>query len=129
MNYIGAAYYPELWDESEIDRDIEQMKAHGMNVMRIGEFAWSKMEPREGEIDLSFLTSRFAPVRKAIEDAACELIKAVDVVDIYEAGDASSIAVRLTFSDNKRTLTREEVAAVTDRIVADLEKAGIKLKM
>ncbi|MBO5646503.1 MAG: beta-galactosidase [Clostridia bacterium] len=44
--YIGAAYYPELWDESEIDRDIAQMKAHGMNVMRIGEFAWSKMEPR-----------------------------------------------------------------------------------
>jgi len=51
--YIGAAYYPELWDEAEIDRDIEQMKAHGMNVMRIGEFAWSKMEPREGEFDMS----------------------------------------------------------------------------
>ncbi|MBQ9679263.1 MAG: phenylalanine--tRNA ligase subunit beta [Ruminococcus sp.] len=80
------------------------------------------------EIDLSFLSSRFAPIAKAIEKAACELIKAVDVIDIYEADDASSIAVRLTFSDNSRTLTREEVTAVTDAIVADLEKDGILLK-
>lgn len=80
------------------------------------------------EIDLSFLSSRFAPIAKAIEKAACELIKAVDVIDIYEADDASSIAVRLTFSDNSRTLTREEVTAVTDAIVADLAKDGIPLK-
>lgn len=80
------------------------------------------------EIDLSFLTSRFAPIRKAIDAAACELIKAVDVIDIYEAEDSSSIAVRLTFSDNSRTLTREEVTAVSDAIVADLERDGIYLK-
>lgn len=49
--YIGAAYYPELWDRAEIDRDIEKMKAYGMNTMRIGEFAWSTMEKREGEFD------------------------------------------------------------------------------
>ena len=81
------------------------------------------------EIDLSFLGSRFAPIKEAIDNADCELIKAVDVIDIYEADEASSIAVRLTFSDNTRTLTREEVAAVTDGIVADLENQGIKLKM
>jgi beta-galactosidase len=52
--YHGAAYYPELWDESVIEEDIELMKETGINVVRIGEFAWSKMEPREGEIDLSF---------------------------------------------------------------------------
>ena len=80
------------------------------------------------EIDLSFLTSRFAPIKKAIESIACELIKAVDVIDIYEADEASSIAVRLTFSDNTRTLTREEVTAVSDAIVAELEKIGIMLK-
>ena len=47
--YIGAAYYPELWDKSEIDKDIKLMKEYGMNCMRIGEFAWSNMEPKEGE--------------------------------------------------------------------------------
>ena len=80
------------------------------------------------EIDLSFLSSRFAPIKKAIENAACELIKNVDVIDIYEAEDNSSIAVRLTFSDNTRTLTKEEVTAVTDGIINDLEKVGIPLK-
>lgn len=80
------------------------------------------------EIDLSFLSSRFAPIKAAIEKTACELIKAVDVIDIYEDEENSSIAVRLTFCDNTRTLTREEVAAVTDAIIADLEKDGVKLK-
>jgi len=80
------------------------------------------------DIDLSFLCSCFAPIKKAIADAACDLIKAVDVIDIYEDEENSSIAVRLTFSDNSRTLTRDEVTAVTDAIVAELEKDGIKLK-
>ena len=80
------------------------------------------------EIDLSFLTARFAPIRKAIENAACELIQAVDVIDIYEDENGASIAVRLTFCDPTRTLTREEVTAVTDGIVAELEADGIKLK-
>lgn len=52
---LGAAYYPEDWDESEQESDIESMKKAGMNVMRIGEFAWHKMEPRDGEFDFSWL--------------------------------------------------------------------------
>lgn len=53
--YVGAAYYPELWDLSEVDKDIERMHAAGVNVARIGEFAWSRMEPKEGEFDFSWL--------------------------------------------------------------------------
>ena len=53
--YIGAAYYPELWEESEVDRDVERCKSLKINTMRIGEFAWSKMEPREGEYDFGWL--------------------------------------------------------------------------
>ncbi|MFS0637669.1 beta-galactosidase [Mesobacillus foraminis] len=52
--YHGAAYYPELWDEKTIEEDIELMKEAGINVARIGEFAWSQMEPAEGEISLTF---------------------------------------------------------------------------
>lgn len=55
--HIGAAYYPELWDASEVDKDIERCKALGLNVLRVGEFAWGKMEPREGEYDFSWLVS------------------------------------------------------------------------
>ncbi len=53
--YYGAAYYPEVWPESEIDKDIQLMKELNMNVMRIGEFAWSRMEPQEGKYDFSWL--------------------------------------------------------------------------
>lgn len=53
--YLGAAYYPEDWPLEEIDRDIALMKEAGMNVMRVGEFAWSRMEPREGQYDFEWL--------------------------------------------------------------------------
>lgn len=53
--YLGAAYYPENWPMEQIDIDIASMKKAGMNVMRIAEFAWSRMEPREGEYNFKWL--------------------------------------------------------------------------
>jgi len=53
--YVGAAYYPELWDDSELDKDIRRCKELGINTLRIGEFAWGKMEPREGEFHFDWL--------------------------------------------------------------------------
>ncbi len=53
--YIGAAYYPELWDESEVEKDIARCKEFGVNCLRVGEFAWGKMEPKEGEYDFAWL--------------------------------------------------------------------------
>ncbi len=53
--YLGVNYYPEDWDESLMDSDIAKMKECGFNVARIGEFAWKKDEPREGEFDFSWL--------------------------------------------------------------------------
>ena len=52
--YLGVAYYPEDWPESEIDFDIRRMKELGINVVRIAEFAWHRMEPKPGEFDFSF---------------------------------------------------------------------------
>lgn len=52
--YLGVAYYPEDWPEEEIDRDIIRMKEIGVNVVRIAEFAWHRMEPKPGEFDFSF---------------------------------------------------------------------------
>ncbi|QNF30480.1 beta-galactosidase [Metabacillus elymi] len=52
--YHGAAYYPELWTEDVIEQDIKLMLETGINVVRIGEFAWSTMEPIEDQINLSF---------------------------------------------------------------------------
>lgn len=53
--YLGAAYYPEDWDEAEIDNDIAKMKEMGISVVRIGEFAWRKMEPKPGQFEFGWL--------------------------------------------------------------------------
>ena len=53
--WLGAAYYPEDWPEALMAEDIRLMREAGMNVMRVGEFAWSRMEPREGDYDLAWL--------------------------------------------------------------------------
>jgi len=50
----GTCYYPELWPEAEIGRDIAEMKRLGLTFVRIGDFAWSAMEPDEGCISLDF---------------------------------------------------------------------------
>jgi beta-galactosidase GanA len=55
--YLGAAYYPEDWPAQQVDEDIRLMKEAGMKVMRIGEFAWSHMEPTEGHFDFGWLHS------------------------------------------------------------------------
>ena len=53
--WLGAAYYPEDWPLEQIDDDIALMKDAGMNVMRVAEFAWSRMEPREDHYDFDWL--------------------------------------------------------------------------
>ena len=52
--YHGAAYYPELWPAETVAEDIRYMQDVGINVVRMGEFAWSTMEPEEGRISLDF---------------------------------------------------------------------------
>lgn len=52
--YVSVAYYPEVAGD-EIDRDIRQMKAIGVNMVRMGEFAWSRMEPDKGTYDFKWL--------------------------------------------------------------------------
>jgi beta-galactosidase len=53
--YFGVAYYPEHWPESRWPVDAKMMQEAGINGVRIGEFAWSKIEPREGDYDFAWL--------------------------------------------------------------------------
>lgn len=52
---LGAAWYPEQWDDATVDRDLETMEAAHIHVARIAEFAWSSMEPSEGQYDWGWL--------------------------------------------------------------------------
>ena len=52
---LGTAWYPEQWPESRWDADLELMQKAGIHMVRVGEFAWSRMEPSEGQYDLDWL--------------------------------------------------------------------------
>ena len=84
----------------------------------------------EMEIDLSFISKTFAPIAIAIAEAKSPLVKNVYVTDIYEdENDGSkSITTRIVFAHPERTLTKEEVTEVTDKIIATLKEKGIDLK-
>ncbi|MGH9734500.1 MAG: beta-galactosidase [Candidatus Acidiferrales bacterium] len=60
---LGAAWYPEQWPESRWDKDLALMEAAHITFARVGEFAWSRMEPSEGKFDFDWL-------EKAIDMAA-----------------------------------------------------------
>jgi len=62
--YYGASWYPEQWPESEWPRDLQLMREARMNVVRMAEFAWSRMEPREGEYDFGWLDRAIALARE-----------------------------------------------------------------
>ena len=53
--FFGVNYYPESWDLKELNKDIDKIAQMGFNCVRIGEFAWSQIEPREREYDFSLL--------------------------------------------------------------------------
>ena len=82
----------------------------------------------EIEIDLSFISDRFEPIAAAIEAAKSNLIRKVRVVDVYAGENSKSITVRITFSHSEKTLTKEEVSAVTDKLIEDLSASGISLR-
>ena len=63
--YFGVDYYPEHWvhpyggtaeaPEARWTQDIELMQAAGVNVVRMGEFAWGLFEPEEGRYDFDWM--------------------------------------------------------------------------
>jgi beta-galactosidase len=58
--YIGSAYYPEQWPEANWKEDIRLMQAAGFNTVRLGDFAWSTLEPEEGQYEFDWLERAIA---------------------------------------------------------------------
>ena len=51
---LGVCYYPEHWPENLWESDLDRMIEHGIEVIRIAEFAWSIFEPQEGAYNFDF---------------------------------------------------------------------------
>ena len=52
---IGVCYYPEHWPETMWADDARRMRGIGITRVRIGEFAWSRLEPEPGRYDFDWL--------------------------------------------------------------------------
>jgi beta-galactosidase len=61
---VGAAWYPEQWPESRWDTDLQLMEDAHIHLVRVGEFAWSTMEPTEGHYDFAWLDRAIALAAK-----------------------------------------------------------------
>lgn len=53
--HIGTSYYPEHFSREEWAKDLDNMKALGLDCMRLAEFTWSRLEPAEGVFDFDWL--------------------------------------------------------------------------
>ncbi|WP_416653407.1 beta-galactosidase [Candidatus Pseudothioglobus sp. Uisw_086] len=52
---LGSCYYPEHWSETQWEKDAKDMIESGLTWVRIGEFAWSRLEPEEGAQNFKWL--------------------------------------------------------------------------
>jgi beta-galactosidase len=61
MNFrFGVDYYPEHWPESRWETDARLMQEMGLQVVRLAEFAWNKLEPAAGRFDFAWLDRAIA---------------------------------------------------------------------
>ena len=57
---LGVCYYPEHWPEEIWAQDAARMADLGLTWVRIGEFAWKRMEPAPGQYDWGWLDRAIA---------------------------------------------------------------------
>lgn len=61
----GGDYNPDQWPEEVREEDVRLMKLAGVNVVSVGIFSWSQIEPRPGEYDWGWLDGTFERLHKA----------------------------------------------------------------
>ncbi|TQR21907.1 hypothetical protein C9J85_18780 [Haloferax sp. wsp5] len=47
---VGVCYFPEHWSRERWETDISQMAEAGIEYVRMGEFAWRRIEPERGTV-------------------------------------------------------------------------------
>ncbi len=67
---LGVCYYPEHWPEGTWQKDAERMKAMGIRTVRIGEFAWSRLEETPGQLEFGWLERAI----NVLHDAGLEIV-------------------------------------------------------
>ena len=68
--HFGVDYYPEHWPKERLTKDVQLMKELGIQVVRMGEFSWFKMEPSEGDFHFEWLDEAI----EALNDAGIKTV-------------------------------------------------------
>jgi beta-galactosidase len=122
---LGVDYYPEQWDSSMIDDDMNNILELGGNVIRIGEFSWHLMEKREGEYDFSFFDKVIAKAKeknlKVIMGTPTATIPAwlakkhPDIISEFEGGKKRTFGGRHVYCFNS-----PEMYEYSEKIIREL---------
>ena len=84
------------------------------------------------DIDLSFVCKvsavNFDTVKALAEKVSEGLLSEVSVVDVYASEGEESLTLRFTFVSTERTLSKSELAPITDAILSALSALDMKLK-
>ena len=67
---LGVCYYPEQWPEQRWQVDLTMMRDAGLELVRIGEFAWARYEPARDQWDWGWLDR----VLELARDAGLEVV-------------------------------------------------------
>ncbi|HWQ84072.1 MAG TPA: beta-galactosidase [Anaerolineales bacterium] len=125
---LGVCYYPEQWPQERWSEDARLMREAGLKLVRITDFAWSLMEPREGEFTWDWLD-------RVIETLAAEDLQVIlctptaspppwlaksypDILHVDEQGRRRRIGSRRHYCVNSPTYqqhTRRIVSAMAAR--------------
>ena len=57
---FGVDYYPEHWPRERWDTDARLMEELGVQVVRMAEFSWSRLEPEKGRFQFGWLDDAIA---------------------------------------------------------------------
>jgi beta-galactosidase len=117
---MGTAWYPEQWPQDRWEKDLSLMDAAHIDVVRMAEFAWSALEPREGQFDFEWLDRAIAQAGRhqirvvlgtpSAAPPAWLTSKYPDVLRVDEDGHTDEHGNRQQFSFSSphyRTLARE----------------------
>ena len=63
-SFRGVAHYAESWPIERYAIDLALMKEAGLTAIRMGEFAWSSLEPHEGQFATEWLTEFLRQARE-----------------------------------------------------------------
>ncbi len=124
---IGVDYYPEHWDRALWAADADLMQETGVELVRLAEFAWCRLEPQDGVFDFAWLDEAVALfAERGIDVVLCTPTscppmwlyeKHPDIVQIQQDGTPIRLGIR-----GHRCVTNPTFLEYADRITVEMAR-------